>query len=62
VRKEDADERKEGDEFQEAAEEVADLEVQELQQETSQGILRDRANLRVPTRYKSDIAEYNECT
>ncbi|KAH0815124.1 hypothetical protein GEV33_007667 [Tenebrio molitor] len=50
VRKEDADERKEGDEFQEAAEEVADLEVQELQQETSQGILRDRANLRVPTR------------
>jgi transposase InsO family protein len=58
-RTEDADERQEEDEFQEATEEVADMEVQELQQETSQRTLRDRANLRAPTRYESNVAEYN---
>jgi hypothetical protein len=58
-RTEDADEREEEDEFQEATEEVADMEVQELQQETSQRTLRDRANLRAPTRYESNVAEYN---
>jgi hypothetical protein len=35
------------------------MEVQELQQETSQRTLRDRANLRAPTRYESNVAEYN---